>query len=147
MHASAMFDVDAVRSVGGFDESLPLCEDYDLYCRLSSSHPVAYHEAVVAGYRQHGSNASRDHRTMLRWALAVLDRHRPPDGDREAVRAWRHGRARWRAHYAVDELRSAVRRFRMRDVAAAVANLLTVPPASLAGDVARRIGWLVGARG
>ena len=146
MHASAMFDVAVVRAAGGFDEGLPRCEDHDLYCRLSRSADVAFHETLVAGYRQHGSNMSGNHRTMLRWALAVHGRHQPQGTDGEAMRAWRLGRARWRAHYAVDALKSALRPVRMRKVAAAVANLLTVPPLSLAGDVVRRIGWLVGER-
>jgi glycosyltransferase involved in cell wall biosynthesis len=147
MHASAMFDVDAVRAIGGFDESLPRCEDHDLYCRLSRSRSVAFHETLVAAYRQHGSNMSADHRTMLHWALVVHSRHRPPEEDREAMHVWRRGRARWRAHYAIDEVRSAFRRFRMHDVRVAIANLLTIPPASLVEDLARRVGWLAGVRG
>lgn len=147
MHATAMFDVEALRAAGGFDEGLPRCEDYDLYCRMSRSHPVAFHEAPVAGYRQHGSNMSVDHRAMLRWALAVLDRHRPPEHDRAAMRAWRKGRARWRAFYAVEALKSALRRFRMRDVLAATADVVAAPPASLARDIAVRVGRLAGARG
>ena len=146
MHASAMFDVAGVRAAGGFDENLPRCEDHDLYCRLSRSSEVAFHETLVAGYRQHGANISADHRTMLRWALAVHGRHQPQGTDSEALRAWRLGRARWRAHYAVDALKSALRHVRMREVVAAVANLVTVPPLSLAGDLVRRIGWLVGER-
>jgi glycosyltransferase involved in cell wall biosynthesis len=146
MHATAMFDVGAVRVAGGFDEGLPRCEDHDLYCRLSRSADVAFHETLVAGYRQHGLNMSGDHRTMLHWALVVHGRHRPQGNDPEAMRAWRLGLARWRAHYAVDALKSALRQFRMRDLAAAVVNLVTVPPLSLAGDVVRRVRWLVAER-
>jgi glycosyltransferase involved in cell wall biosynthesis len=146
MHATAMFDVEALRVVGGFDEGLPRCEDYDVYCRMSRSHPVAFHDALVAGYRQHGSNMSVDHRAMLRWALAVLDRHRPSDHDQEAIRAWRKGRARWRAFYATEALKSSLRRFEMRDVLAAMADVVAAPPASLARDIALRIGRLAGVR-
>ena len=146
MHATAIFDVTALRAAGGFDEGLPRCEDYDLYCRLSRVYPVAFHDALVAGYRQHGSNMSVDHRAMLRWALAVLDRHRPAEHDRAATRAWRTGRARWRAFYAVEALKSALRRFQMRDVLAATADVVAAPPASLARDIALRVGRLAGAR-
>ena len=52
--------------------------------------------------------------------------HRPQAGDHEAMRAWRRGRALWRAHYAVDELRRALRRSGLRDVAAAVGLALGI---------------------
>jgi glycosyltransferase involved in cell wall biosynthesis len=146
MHATAMFDVAILKAAGGFDRNLPRCEDYDAYCRLSRSHPIAFHNELVAGYRQHGSNMSVDHRTMLHWALTVLDRYRPAEHDRAGLRAWREGRARWRAHYAVEASKSALHGCRARDMIAAAADLVNVPPAALAKDLARRAGRLAGAR-
>lgn len=144
MHAAAMFDVAALRAAGGFDPALPRCEDYDVHCRLSRTHKVAFHRSVVAGYRQHGSNMSVDHRGMLRWALAVLDRHRPPADDRNAMRAWRGGRARWKAHYGLEALKAGLGGLHLGQVAGAVGDLLEVPPAALVRDLARRIARSTG---
>lgn len=145
MHAAAMFDVAALRAADGFDPALPRCEDYDVHCRLSRTHEVAFHRSVVAGYRQHGSNMSVDHRGMLRWALAVLDRHRPPADDRAAMQAWRSGRARWRAHYGVEALKAGLGGSHPGQVVGAVGDLLAIPPAALVRDLVRRIARLISA--
>jgi len=71
MHATVMYRRKPLEEIGGFDESLRACEDYDLYLRVAREYPVRCHGRVVADYRQHDANMSRDPEFMLKWALAV----------------------------------------------------------------------------
>ena len=71
MHATVMYDRQALSTAGGFDASLRRCEDYDVYLRLSRTAAVASHEALVADYRWHGDNMSANNAEMLDWALKV----------------------------------------------------------------------------
>ncbi len=55
-------------SVGLFDESLPACEDYDLWLRICARHPVLYVDRPLV--RKHGGHADQLSRTP------ALDRYR-----------------------------------------------------------------------
>src|SRR5436853_1616118 len=72
MHATVMYRRTALEQVGGFNTYLRACEDYDLYLRLSRQFPISRHQAIVAEYRQHGTNMSGNVELMLKKALAVL---------------------------------------------------------------------------
>ena len=53
---------------GGFDESLPACEDYDLWLRIAAEHPIGYlDEPLIVKYGGHADQLSRQ------WGL---DRYR-----------------------------------------------------------------------
>lgn len=71
MHATVMYRRGPLEGTGGFNESLEACEDYDLYLRIAREHPVRCHGSIVADYRQHEANMSRDPEFMLNWALTV----------------------------------------------------------------------------
>jgi glycosyltransferase involved in cell wall biosynthesis len=58
---------------GGFDPQLSPAADYELYLRITRDFPVCCHNQVVAEYRRHGSNMSRDASKMERAALAAHD--------------------------------------------------------------------------
>ncbi len=81
--------------VGLFDESLPACEDYDLWLRICSRYPVLYHpEALIKKYGGHEDQLSRQHWGMDRFRLQALDKllqqHHLNDDDRQAALAmWR----------------------------------------------------------
>lgn len=53
VHA-AMIRADVLRETGGFDESLPTCEDYEFWLRTASTRPIVRVEKVMAFYRHHG---------------------------------------------------------------------------------------------
>lgn len=74
MHGTVMYQAELLRLAGGFDESLPCCEDYDVYLRLAKSHPIASYEAIAAEYRQHGGNMTRNAALMLKTVRNVLAR-------------------------------------------------------------------------
>jgi glycosyltransferase involved in cell wall biosynthesis len=97
MHATVLYRRDVLVTLGGFDEGLRRCEDYDLYLRLAQRYSVASHSQIIAEYRWHGRNISRNTSRMLEAALLVHDRHREQKGDRG--RAWREGRRNWKLWY------------------------------------------------
>ncbi len=57
--------------VHGFDPALKRLEDYELYLRITKDFPVYSHNQVVAEYRRHGSNMSRDVSAQIHTALAA----------------------------------------------------------------------------
>jgi glycosyltransferase involved in cell wall biosynthesis len=97
MHATVLYRRDILLAEGGFDEVLRRCEDYDVYLRLARRYSVTSHPEIVAEYRWHGQNMSRDTTKMLRTVLAVHDRHRKQTGARKE--AWRAGRLFWKSWY------------------------------------------------
>jgi len=72
MPATVMYRRAALDSVGGFDASRRACEDYDLYLRIARDFSVHSHPTIVAEYRQHESNMSRNYRLMMEASLSVL---------------------------------------------------------------------------
>ena len=60
--------------VGLFDESLPACEDYDLWLRVCSRHPVVLvDEPLVVKYGGHEDQLSRRYPAMDRFRIRALD--------------------------------------------------------------------------
>ena len=76
MHATVVYDRSYLRDIGGFDVTLPRCEDYDAYFRMAARYPIASHQEVVALYRWHGQNMSANSATMLEWVLRINDRQK-----------------------------------------------------------------------
>jgi glycosyltransferase involved in cell wall biosynthesis len=108
MHATVMYRRVALEAVGGFDPSLAACEDYDMYLRLAREFPVVRYDEVVAEYRQHAGNMSRDPAFMLQTALAVLRAQwRHAKASPSYRRAYRTGSRGWQAHYGAQLLTQA----------------------------------------
>ena len=71
--SAAMLHQSLLKKVGLFDESLPACEDYDLWLRVSANHPVLYvDEALLAKTGGHDDQLSRAHWGMDRFRLQAL---------------------------------------------------------------------------
>ena len=101
MHATVAYRRAAIEAEGGFNPALPACEDYDLYLRIARSHPVSVHNHVVAEYRQHGNNLSRDPGLMLKSALTVLHFNREyARSNQHYLEAYKAGITSWREHYS-----------------------------------------------
>jgi SAM-dependent methyltransferase len=99
MHGAVLYRKGTLLSSGGFNESLRACEDYELYLRLARNQPICCHDAVVAEYRQHDYNMSKDHAFMFRSVMNVLRIERGNVHDRRNRRALRAGFHVWRRYY------------------------------------------------
>ena len=100
MHAAVMYHRETLSAVGGFDETLPACEDYDVYLRVARWLPIRCHDAIVAEYRLHADNMSHDNSLMLESVLRVLDRHRPvPGSDARFDQAYASGVTLYQNYY------------------------------------------------
>jgi GT2 family glycosyltransferase len=61
--------------VGLFDETLPACEDYDLWLRICARHPVAFvSEPQIIKYGGHADQLSRRHWGMDRFRIQALEK-------------------------------------------------------------------------
>lgn len=62
-------------AVGLFDETLPACEDYDLWLRITARFPVVFiAEPLVLKYGGHDDQLSRRHPAMDRFRVRALER-------------------------------------------------------------------------
>jgi glycosyltransferase involved in cell wall biosynthesis len=61
--------------LGLFDETLPACEDYDLWLRLCHRYPVCYlDQALIVKYGGHADQLSRQHPVMDQFRVRALHR-------------------------------------------------------------------------
>ena len=66
---------ETVQTLGGFDESLPACEDYDLWLRLCHRYPVCFIEqTLVTRYAGHADQLSQRYPAMDQFRIRALDR-------------------------------------------------------------------------
>lgn len=62
-------------SMGGFDETLPVCEDYDLWLRIASRYPIAYlQEKLIVKRGGHEDQLSRSEWGMDRFRVLALQK-------------------------------------------------------------------------
>lgn len=76
--------------VGMFDETLPACEDYDLWLRICARHPVLYvNEPLTIKHGGHADQLSRQYWGMDRFRVIALEKavqdKQLPTTDREAA--------------------------------------------------------------
>lgn len=145
MHATVMYRRSALEAVGGFDSSLPACEDYDLYLRIAREFPIYGYDEVIAEYRIHGTNMSRDAALMLRTSLAVLRAQWPHvRANRKYREAYKAGVQAWRAYYGPKLIQQVGDHMRSGDARRAgqgiEALLQCTPPGWLIRHAAKNIG-------
>jgi SAM-dependent methyltransferase len=134
MHATVIYRRDVLESSGGFDVTLPACEDYDLYLRLARHFAVGQHPAMVAEYRIHGTNMSHNPLLMLQAALRVLHRQRDAveqKGSPEERAAYEAGLRFWQEHYSeqlVAQLDEAWQQRRLQTIVRALPQWLRYAP-------------------
>lgn len=64
-----------LKEYGGFDESLPVCEDYDLWLKISRHHPVGLEPGLsVVKYGGHKDQLSHQYPAMDRFRVKALVR-------------------------------------------------------------------------
>jgi glycosyltransferase involved in cell wall biosynthesis len=72
--AVLMFSRKAFETVGGFNSSKEIkgADDLDICLRIGAKFPIYCHNTVVAEYRLHGNNTSRDMSMMVRSSVKVF---------------------------------------------------------------------------
>jgi GT2 family glycosyltransferase len=73
--SSALIRRDLLLSIGLFDESLPACEDYDLWLRICARYPVLFvDEPLLVKYGGHPDQLSRRYFGMDRFRITALEK-------------------------------------------------------------------------
>lgn len=73
--SASVINKSTLISLGRFDETMPACEDYDLWLRLCHRYPVHYLEqALITKYGGHQDQLSRQHTAMDRFRVYALHR-------------------------------------------------------------------------
>ena len=61
--------------MGLFDEEFPVCEDYDLWLKVTSLYPVGFVEdPIIVKYGGHADQLSRRYKSMDYWRVRALER-------------------------------------------------------------------------
>lgn len=149
MHAAVMYRREALEAIGNFNTALKACEDYDLYLRIAARLPLYGHDAVVAEYRKHQTNMSKQAGLMLKTSLAVLRTQRQQaQQDSQYRNAYRAGIRNWQAFYGPRLRRQFLTRLkRPAHIPAAIKDffiLARYAPQWLIGGPSRKIfraGW------
>jgi glycosyltransferase involved in cell wall biosynthesis len=115
---AAVYRRSVLERVGGFDETLPVCEDYDLHLRIAKEHPVCSHDITILSYRRHGANMSRRADVMFETTVRVRRRHVPHEASPRLHQAFRDGTAfhrTWYGELLMGEIGQRVRDGRWRE--------------------------------
>ena len=127
MHAAVMYRRSVFASVGNFDPTLRACEDYDLYLRVARNIPTIRHDHVVAEYRLHDSNMSRDTMLMAQSAVSVLNAQRCHfEGRHDRIKACRVGIRNWVNYYGQQIFRELRNNLDERDWLGVWASIVTL---------------------
>ena len=82
-----------------FDETLKVCEDFDLYLKVSRKYPIVHHTEKIAAYRRHESNMSSNDRLIMEVALSVLNKQKDILQNEEEKAAFKKGQDKWKSYY------------------------------------------------
>lgn len=108
--AAVMYRTERLRAIGGFDEKVPGNEDYDLYLRMLRRFPAASSDRIVAEYRYHDANMSRNASLMLSSGRDTVLRQRDAvQADGTLKRAFRLGHAGIQRYWIRAQLRELQR--------------------------------------
>lgn len=73
--SSILMERSVFDELGGFDETLPVCEDYDLWLRMALRYPIAYlDEKLIVKRGGHPDQLSRKYWGMDRFRIRALEK-------------------------------------------------------------------------
>jgi glycosyltransferase involved in cell wall biosynthesis len=109
--STAMFRREVFERCGGFDESLPYSEDWDLWLRISRVYPFVKLRTTTTLYRFHASQGNRwvrpvDYRTQLLHAAVRRWGYASPDGRRASRWGFWRQLALYHRAYACTQLQA-----------------------------------------
>jgi glycosyltransferase involved in cell wall biosynthesis len=99
MHATVLYQ-SWVFDQFNFNESLDVCEDYELYLRIARKFAVRHHNNYVAAYVLHGSNMSGNIAKMLARVLEVLETNRSCTKSVQELKCLERGKKIWKSYYS-----------------------------------------------
>ncbi len=103
MPAVAMYRRSLFDTVKGFNSSVDATADYDIYLRIAREHKIACHHELVAEYRQHAGQMSRDPVLMFKSVMATLgSQSEYVKGKSEYEQAFKSGLKSWRRGYGYE---------------------------------------------
>ena len=86
--SSVVVHREVLEDVGVFDETLPACEDYDLWLRITSRYPVLFiDEPLVVKHGGHNAQLSRRYWGMDRFRITALEKLLESDSLNDTQRA------------------------------------------------------------
>jgi glycosyltransferase involved in cell wall biosynthesis len=110
---TVLYRRSALDQAKGFCSAMAPCEDFDLYLRIARVFPVSSHDTLVAEYRWHGANTSRQAALMLQTGLRVLRSQwkyvRASRAHRRAYRDGVRGMVEWGGKLVVSDIQTALR--------------------------------------
>jgi glycosyltransferase involved in cell wall biosynthesis len=124
--AAVMYQRTMLEYVGGFDTSVSPSADYDLYLRLTREYSVYQHGEVVAEYRRHGTNMTRDLALMLEAESTVLRRQRKYMRGRNQYKAYKAGISHSQQHFGEPLVAEMLDRARKREWRGALSGMLVL---------------------
>lgn len=72
-HSSVLMRRDVLLELGGYDEAIPCCDDWDLWIRIAlAGHRIVYVPHILYRYRLHDDNMSRRMRTLKEMEFRVI---------------------------------------------------------------------------
>ena len=100
MPGQVMFRRATLEMLGGFDAEFDHGSDHDLYLRIARSYPVHSHDQVVAEWRQHNTNTTRDAERMLKSSVMTHRAQREfVKANKRYEQAYREGARKVREYY------------------------------------------------
>ena len=73
--SSVLLRAQLLNALGGFDESMPVCEDYDLWLRIAKHYPFHFiEEKLIIKRGGHEDQLSRKYWGMDRWRVYALEK-------------------------------------------------------------------------
>jgi GT2 family glycosyltransferase len=143
---ASLFRRNVWDALGGLDESLQMCLDYDLWWRLTNIGPIGFLDEIVACSRDHPATKTRTRKDLLYTeAFKVVRRHLGYVPWRwcvsEAAYRWRTRHDGQRAIRPVEQLACGLRALvRYLDVNALGRIAVAMPPATSSETGSRRPG-------
>lgn len=73
--STVVFKKELWNEIGGFDETFPVCEDYDYWLKVSAKYPVGFiDKPLIVKYGGHGDQLSKRYKAMDYWRVLALYR-------------------------------------------------------------------------
>jgi len=103
---AVMFRRSVIERIGGFKTSYSPAEDYELLLNAARQFSSAHHRSVVAQYRRHDANTSRNGSLMLRTMHKVMQSQVSFVNENPKLKAaHRRGELSWRDHFGLATIR------------------------------------------